>query len=342
MKNTVKQIESPILRLDLASRCLEMQKEIEGLRSESSHLKAKILLLEETNHQMLKYEIQYRSIIKSYQIELKKRGGLSDTVFETSSDKLLSNFSDTHKELNQNISKLQSKITEILSDREQAIITMFDSKLNQLNKNLDLEKKEKFEHLEGLAEREQILNKELQMLKGSIEVIEAKNSYLEQENKRIKQLLKAKDTEISGLEKKMFELKEKSISFPNIKTSRSKESNTKSQQEIKTHSLAIETDEIEDESYRYQKIIQKLQKMLAIEKNNVRAARNAYFTELNNRSEIEEVVLNCIQEVSKEKKNAKRTSFQLSYNMTLVEKLTKNEELLRNLQEYLNQKKSGN
>jgi hypothetical protein len=148
-----------------------------------------------------------------------------------------------------------------------------------------------------------------------------------------------KDMEIGALQKRIFELKEKNVVFPSIKGSRTAEIHTKSQKEIKTTSMGIETDLIEDESAgRYQKIIVKLQKLLALEKNNVRAARNAYFRELNSRSEIEETIISCIEEVKKQRKSGKRGNFQFSYNMAVAEKLSNSEAVLIKLQEFLSHK----
>ena len=76
------------------------------------------------------------------------------------------------------------------------MISIYNSKLNSICKNLEKEKKEKFEYLEGLAEREKMLTKELEMLKESVEVIEEKNKALARENKEIKKKIQNKDLEI--------------------------------------------------------------------------------------------------------------------------------------------------
>ena len=336
--HTIKQIESPVLRTDSNVRIQELHREAENLRFETAQLKKMISFLEQRNHEMLKNEMQYRNIIKSYQVEVKRKSNPIDTLSDTT-ERNASIFNETHKELRENIKKLQLKVDEILTSREETLVALYNSKLKEINQNLEKEKKKKYEELEGLAKTEHMLGKELQMLKGSVGVIEAKNTHLEKENKEIKQLLKVKDLEISELEKRMFEFKQQSIKFPSIKGAKSTDLHSKSQKDIKTISLAIETDIIEDQtSARYQKVISKLQKMLAIEKNNVRAARNAYFRELNSRSDIEEIILGCIEEVKKEKTNATKKPYQLSYNMSVVEKLTNNEDLLIKLQEFLTRK----
>ena len=180
------------------------------------------------------------------------------------------------------------------------------------------------------------------MLKGSVGVIEAKNSHLEKENKEIKHLMKVKDLEISELEKRMFEFKKRSVKLPSIKSTKALEIETPRLKNVKTSSMAIETDAIEDDtSARYQKVVSKLQKLLMIEKNNVRAARNAYFRELNSRSEIEDSIISCIEEVKKER-DAKKGTFQLSYNMALTEKLANNENILKKLQEFISSKHDFN
>ena len=336
--HTIKQAESPVLRLDLNSKSQDLHKEIESLRFELSSLKKKVLHLEQRNHEMLKNEIQYRNVIKSYQFELKKHLKGQELFNEIPETNSLS-IEDYHSELNENVINLHEKVNEIVSNRGEMILAVFNSKLKDINNTLEKEKKEKFEYIEGLADREHALSKELQMLKGSIEVIEAKNSHLEKQNKEFKHLIKVKDLEISELQKRIFEIKEKNLVLPSINSERSAIKLSLSQKNIKMTSLAIETDFVEDDtSKRYQKIISKLQKLLSIEKNNVRAARNAYFRELNNRGEVEETIIKCIDEVKKERKNAKRSAYQLSYNMSVVERLSNSEAILTKLQEFMTHK----
>ena len=331
--HAAKQVDSPILRVDPNIRIQELHKENEAFKSEILQLKRSIVLLEQRNYDMLKSEIQYRSVIKSYRIELKKKA--ASGVLSDINEKISSSIVDSHRELTDNISKLHQRVDEIINNREEVLVAVYDSKLKAINKNLEKEKKEKFEHLEGLAEREHMLNKELQMLKGSVGVIEAKNSHLEKENKEIKHLMKVRDLEISELEKRMFEFKQSSLKLPSIKSAKNLEIASPSQKTIKTCSMAIETDAVEDDtSMRYQKVISKLQKLLMIEKNNVRAARNAYFRELNSRSEIEDTIVGCIEEVKRER-NAKKGAFQLSYNMSITEKLVHNETILKKLHEFM-------
>lgn len=334
--HTIKQIESPVVRTDPNQRVQELHKENDQLRMDIVILKKNLGYLEQRNHEMLKNEIQYRNLIKVYQQELKKVSNNQELLNDLSEKHQLS-ISDIHKEINTNISSLQGKIDQILTNREEMIIAVFNSKLKEINDNLEKEKKEKFEDLEKGAAKKNLLKHELEVLKGSIGVIEVKNTQLETQNKELRHLVKAKDLEISALEKKIFELKEKNVVFPSIKTSRGEGS--KSQKEIKMTSMACETDLVsEDHAGRYQKIITKLQKLLTLEKNNVRAARNAYFRELNSRSEIEETIISCVEEVKKQRKSAKKGAFQLSYNMAIVDKLTNSEVILNKLKEFMNHK----
>ena len=334
---TLKQVESPLQRLEPAAKLQEIQKEAEYLRSEYSELRKYLSLLEQKNYELLKFDLQYRNIIKSYSSELNPKG-----VFETlpdSSEKYEVSIPESFKELNSQISKMHLKVEEILKNKQKVIVFDYNKKLENLNTNLEKEKKEKFEHLEGLAEREQMLSKEIQMLRGSVGVIEAKNSHLEVVNKQMKQILSTRNVEIEGLEKKIQEFKEKSLKLPGIKSVRNLSLSEKGSDEVKTKSLGIETEKTdENDQQRYQKIIFSLQKMLNHKKNDVRAARNAYFKELSNRSEIDQLLESCIQELSKEIKQATKKSYKLSYNVANIEILSKKESFLRILQEYLKNK----
>lgn len=332
---TVKPIESPLPRMDPNIRIQELHKENENLKYEMGQLKKTISSFEQKNQEMLKNEIQYRNVIKSYQNDLKKK---SAGVLLDVNEKISTSIMDSHRELTENIGRMQQKVDDIISNREEILVAVYNSKLRDINRNLEQEKKEKFEYVEGLAEREHMLSKELQMLKGSVGVIEAKNSHLEKENKNLKLLAKVKDLEINELHKKMSEYKKSSLKFPSIKSAKNLEIKGTTHNIIKTTSSAVETDNIEDDTgKRYQKVIAKLQKLLMIEKNNVRAARNAYFRELSSRSDIEDTIISCIEEIKKEKASTK-PNHQSAFYLSLSEKLVNSEVILKRLQEFLSQK----
>jgi hypothetical protein len=170
--HSVKQIESPMFRLDPVAKVQEWHKEFEQMKAEIIVLKKNLAFLEQRNEEMLKNEIQYRNLIKIYQSELKKNNKFE--LLNDLSEKHQLGITDIHKEINQNISDLQGKVDEILTNREEMIVSVFNSKLREINENLEKEKKEKFEDLEKGAAKKNLLKQELDMLKGSIGVIEAK------------------------------------------------------------------------------------------------------------------------------------------------------------------------
>lgn len=235
--HSVKQIESPMFRLDPGTKLQEFHKEHDQMRSEIILLKKNLAFLEQRNHEMLKNEIQYRKLIKSYQNELKKNNKFE--LLGDLSEKHQLGITEIHKEINSSISDLQGKVDQILSSREEMIVSMFNTKLREINEKLEKEKKEKFEDLEKGAAKKNLLKHELDMLKGSIGVIEAKNAHLYSQNKEYKHLIKMKDMEINALQKRIFEIKKSNVTFPNIKSTKKLDVNSKSKTEIKTASMLI-------------------------------------------------------------------------------------------------------
>ena len=336
--HSLKQPESPIYRFDINPKIQEGSKEIESLRSEIFKIRKQIVVFENKCKEMVKNEFQYRSIIKSCQISLRNKRSAENP--SKNPEKYSPIILQSLSEINENISRFDENVDELVTANEQNMISIYNSKLNSICKNLEKEKKEKFEYLEGLAEREKMLTKELEMLKESVEVIEEKNKALARENKEIKKKIQNKDLEILEFEKKIFEFKSNSIKYLHFDSKKNLDYSTRSQKQIKTNTLAIETEIIENFNFdRYQKMISHVQKLLDIENNNFKAAKNAFLREINYRSEVEDIIINTVDEVNRER-NSRPTLFKRSYNMEIIEKLVKNESIISTLEEYVSKKNS--
>ncbi|CAI2367547.1 unnamed protein product [Moneuplotes crassus] len=62
----------------------------------------------------------------------------------------------------------------------------------------------------------------------------------------------------------------------------------------------------EDKIHRYERIIEKLKKNLEFERKNLKGARNQYQSEMNMKTELEEMLKECVQQVQKEIKKRNR------------------------------------
>ncbi|CAG9320991.1 unnamed protein product [Blepharisma stoltei] len=330
----------PVLRSNYdPAKLLECQKETEILKNEISELKSEIHHLRKKEKESIKAEIQYKQLIRTYQQELSKPPLLPSKMPTEESEKNLSVITDAYDKVYGCIKQLQERINDMLVSKEITLVAVFNARLQEISNELENEKKEKLEYIENLAERESNSVKELGLLKGSVELVEAKNSFLEVENKRLKGELKQLKTEYDILEHRLFEMKltkskprlasPRSIisptSAPSILTSPPVSPGSRIKSFISPNRSAEESTDA-----RYQLVIEKLKKSVRDQKSSLRAARTAYIRELQSKNEIENVIQTCIDSVKKQLVNCKDKSKNKAelVKQELIDKLTTQEEIL--------------
>lgn len=264
--------------------------------------------MQKKDRQAMKSDIDYKNAIIGYQEELqgrKKKIKLSKENMRI--------IKDSYQNMFDSLQLMQEKIQEMLTMKEEALGAVFNSKLKEMIKQLEKEKREKFEFLDSLAEKETKLRQELELLKASVFVIESKNDALEKKNKKLAIDGKIKDLEIEGLKKKMFEFKKQKLRLPPLEIPRSNStvpesvaSDIRASPMLTLNPNMTEREEIS--SLNNQSFIYKLQKQLKVEKQNCRAAREAYTREIENKSELFRIVQECYEETKEHTAQIKMSS----------------------------------
>ncbi|CAG9322180.1 unnamed protein product [Blepharisma stoltei] len=344
----------PVLRPNYEStKLLEHQKEIESLKNEIADLKYDIQLLRKKEKESIKTELQYKQLIRTYQQELSKNSILQSKMPTEESEKNVHVIGEAYDKVYDCIKQLQDRIDDMLVNKEVSLIAVFDAKLQEISKELENEKKAKLEYIEGLAERENKSLKELEILRGSVELIEAKNCYLETENKRLRGELKQARSEYENLERRLFQMKEsrpkprvpspKSLISPKSSTSVLLSPPVSPGSRVNSF-LSSKRSENDNADARYQQVIEKLKKSIEFQKNNLRAARTAYIREIQNKNEIEQVVQVCLDEVKKQLVQNKDKTKNKGENtrQELINKLTTQEEILSLLYQKVHRNENQN
>ncbi|CAG9324855.1 unnamed protein product [Blepharisma stoltei] len=338
LKNPGATIRDQILRFQ--NQISDLQKENDALKRENLKLSTHLEFLQKKDSQAMKAEISFKNLIRGYQDELSGR----KSIFKLSKDDVKS-VSGSYENLFDSIELMKDKVQEMLSQKEEALGAIFNTKLKEISKQLEKEKKEKFEFIDSLAEKEIKLTEELELLKASVFMIESKNNSLERENKKLAINLKERDIEIKGLQDKLFKLKKKKMKLPPIEMPRSLSTIPPDCISDKRVSPAmvnnpINTEREEISSLNTQNYVYKLQRQLKVEKNNARAAREAYRREVENKGELFKLIQECYEDTKEHVQQVKMSSIKKLNDylkQKFMDELTKREKILELITEKLYQ-----
>lgn len=325
----------PPINQEKYNQIFDLKKENELLRIENSDLHKSISFSRDnsftTSHK------NFKSLVSGYLTELK----IKPNVNKHSTDLVEGNdeyITETFGKIFELLRDLQNDLDEHLSRKEDMIIILFNARLQDIIKHIEIEKKQKFEQLERLLENERKLKNDYDILWGSVSLIENKNSQLEKENKRLKIDLRQAAMEIEGLKKRMFEFKKSEKHKNDLSTVYNTPAHNSSSSRIvpfdstKTQKIQLRKSSMEEFTpARYETVIKRLQKLLKIEKTNLKEFKASYINEISTRSNLENILINCIVEVHSQISNYKETG----NNLELIDKLTSNLEILSLIKEKL-------
>ena len=195
-----------------------------------------------------------------------------------------------HKKVLDTINDFKLQIEEQIKDQEKDINKRFDLKLAKICNEIEERKKKRIMELTSMANTEKKASKDLDNLRESAIIVEKKNVFLEEENKKLEQQIKQKDQEFQELMQQFYYSKRKINSISHV----SVESNFVPQT---TKYSTTGTEDYEDKTDRYENVISKLRKQLENERKNLKAVRNEYVEEIEDRTEMENVVRRFVEEI---------------------------------------------
>ena len=286
---------------DLEIKISELKKLIQNVKDKSEQMMHDMQAREE---RYLKREKEYRKTLVEYENELRARANYAGPVeeqFNRNNQKI----DKLHNIIIENVSHIQKKTSQILAEQEKDIKRQFNSKMKEVSKDLEIEKKKKLEGVGNYAEKESQLTRELELMKTSMELIVSKNNILEEENAVIQKEFNSQQLVRDVLFKEIVALKrENAVIMEEI--AKIKESTLSSFNPQRSVSNSVmpspfpKKDSKFEDSSRYEFIIQRLKKILETERRNLKNVRNAYARELQNKTELEQILRQCVDEVKNE------------------------------------------
>ena len=234
---------------------------------------------------------------------------------------------DAHNKLQGTIKEILKDASELASIKENEIIKNFDSKLSEICEELENKRQKKNLEISMNKEKEEKYTAEAEMLKASANYIDSKNKTLEEQNKQLKIEFNARESEIRTLRKKISSLKSSQKSRPDTQSPFVRIKNP-------SHMQSIRSTSSDSKSQRYDSIVSKLKQMIEIEKSNLRAAKTAYTSEMEYKTEIEKTLRACVddikQEILKKKSQLKKGEIQ-GEKKILIDELLNAEDILNKI-----------
>lgn len=280
--------------IDPYQKIQDLQELLTQERNKSSQLQTN---LQQAERSLAQKMIEYQLRIAELKSELKEA-----RLWPSPSSEKTKNYLDQvdllHKKLIGAISSFKKEIQDEVYDHERDIVRIFDMKLAHICEELEDKRQKKVTEINTLMKKEGKISKELEILRASAQIIDSKNSNLEQDNKQLKIELKLKDSELKEIMEKYYRLKkqienEEDQRFEMMSSIRSPfaETSPKSQTRQIETALSMHNPHID----RYEAVISRLKKLLEIERKNLRAARTAYTREIESKTELENMLRKCIE-----------------------------------------------
>ena len=286
---------------DLENRISELKKLIQSEKDKSEQMMHDMQSREE---RYLKREKEYRKTLIEYENELRARSNYNGPV-EDQYQRNLQKITKLHDVIKDNVDLIQKKTSQILAEQKKDIDRQFNSKMKEVSKDLEIEKKKKLEGVGNYAEKESQLTRELELMKTSMELIISKNNMLDEENNKIQKEFNSQQLVRDVLFKEIVALKrENAVMMEEISKYKESVMNNFTPQRSVSNSVmqtSFPKREIKQEDgSRYEFVIQRLKKILETERKNLKNVRNAYARELQNKTELEQILRQCVDEVKAE------------------------------------------
>jgi regulator of replication initiation timing len=293
--------------VDLQNAVLDLQAQLEKERQENTRMK---LDIEKRQERYVRREQEYRRTILDYEEQLRIQSSSVPLSLGDQANKNISKIAELQEKVLENIGYIQHKTSRILQTQEEDIVKQFNSKLTIKERELEEEKRRKLDGVGNFAEKEDKLIREMELMKASIEFIETKNKKLSVENQELRVQFKSQETDrdtllrqIVQLKREMTTLKEELAKYKEGPEPLHIEELSVEKPDISMRSMSNRKGSAnvgEESMNRYEQVINRLKKMIELERKNLRAARTAHAKELESRTELEQLLRRCVDDVKQE------------------------------------------
>lgn len=266
---------------------------IKELQEALSHEKHKTNIVEEN---ISKSEESFAFKMDEYQKQVKNlreqitHYRLHPTPTTETINKHIEEAENLHQKVLFAINDFKHEIDKQIKDTEKDTVKRFDLKLAKICNEIEERKKKRIMELSSMENTEKKVAKDLENLRESSILIERKNQILEEENRRLEELIKQKDLEYQELIQNYYYAKKRLKPIEKPKSNEIKLPQT-------ANSSFVNYDTAEDKTDRYENVVARLRKQLEIERKNLKSIRNAYAAEIEDRTEMENNVRRIVEEI---------------------------------------------
>jgi hypothetical protein len=219
--------------------------------------------------------------------------------------------------------------------------------MKEINRELDDEKKRKTMGVDNYAEKAEQLARELELMKASMDLIENKNEILKRENGLLKQKFRTQEAERNLLVRQIVDYKRENAQIAAeiamhkeiLNTARLTPSMSKADSEfdraskMSDYNFRQENSTDSQKISRYEKIISRLNRQIEVVRKGLKKVRNDYATEIQCKTEIEQILRECVEEVKSEIQTTRRNqkdsvSLTIQEREKIMEKMLSQERVL--------------
>ena len=268
----------------------------------------------------IRREKEYRKTLSEYESELRARGNYSSQPLEEQIERNYNKVESLYGQIEDNIGNIQRKTTQILTEQERDIKRQFETRMKEINRELDDEKKRKTMGVDNYAEKAEQLARELELMKASMDLIESKNEIMKRENGFLKQKFKTQEAERNLLVRQIVDYKRENaqvaaetamykemLHTPRLNPSMSKaDSEFDRASKMSDYNFRQEHSTDSQKISRYEKIISRYNRQIEFVRKGLKKVRNDYATEIQCKTEIEQILRECVEEVKSEIQTTRR------------------------------------
>ncbi|CAD8202570.1 unnamed protein product [Paramecium octaurelia] len=296
---------------------------------QQQHNEDKKKLREELIARYVQREMEFKKTIDELQQELRSRTALDQT-----DKKIMEMIYKDHSKIIEGINNIQLRTSKILVDQERDIIRFFNNKINEIKKQFQEEREKKGQNDKEYIQKENQLISELEWIKKIAQKIDDENHQLMQKYKELKVEYQTQERDREMLMKELIiKKKENAIlksqiqqyekllndvqkdddqesyqgqvldksGVKNQKTDKSKQSSSQQQvrfPQITNSQVSQSVDEVQ--KAKYQNIIKTYQDTLKKEQKRQREIKQLYIKELSAKTELYNVLRQCIEDIKEE------------------------------------------
>lgn len=192
-----------------------------------------------------------------------------------------------HQKMQDRIEMVQTQTVTFLQDHERLIVRDLNQELNDFQrKYLESQKKNS---IKAITIDKKALHDEIIKNRAKVEVVETRNNHLHKSNTDLKIQYKSHENDGKILNEHIQKLKQQNAKLKNELMALKEKNGIKKRMGFEGKSERAQTDRPKTNRMETE-YIENLKKMIELEKKNLRAARNAYTRELQDRIELENVL----------------------------------------------------